>query len=202
MPSTQSLEKRGGPPRFDGPAPKNKRSGRPNLEVRATIDPNLPVSELEYRLCQEIAAGNSIWVSAVRAGYENTPSLSKNIYAIVAKPNVQRVLAEQRELTRQATMFTRERAQEMLQEGYDMGRLMAEPMAMVGAVREMIKMHGYNAPIKHEMNITGNVEVAQLNRLSDQELLQLMSKAKKEQEQLQIANKALDNSVEDATPKE
>ena len=162
----------------DKPRPVHQPRGSPNVADRKKIDPNARVTDLELRLVKEIAAGNSVWSAAIRAGYENSPHLGKWIYAVVAKPNVQRELAAAREAYSQAVAFTHEKAHAMLQEAYDMGRLMAEPMAMVGATREMIKMAGLNAPTRIEHTVNGEVQVKNLAKLSDQELLNLMNKPK------------------------
>lgn len=141
------------------------------------VSPDKPLTELERRLVKEIADGNAVITSAIRAGYENTPSLKKNIYDVVAKPNVAREIARLREAVTQSRQFTREKAFDMLQEAFDMGKLMAEPMAMVGATREMIKMAGYNAPIKVDLSVSGSVQIEKMNQLSDAQLLEIMSKA-------------------------
>lgn len=135
-----------------------------------------PLTEKELLLVENIANGASVYAAAIRAGYENTVSLTKNIYTVVQKPNVAAAIARKRAEVTAKRGFTREKAFDMLQEAFDMGKLMAEPMAMVGATREMIKMAGYNAPVKVDVNVNGSIEMAQLNRLTDTQLLELMSK--------------------------
>lgn len=158
------------------PAPPHAKAIKGKAAYKL-VSPDHPLTELERRLVKEIADGNSVITSAIRAGYENTPSLKKNIYDVTAKPNVAREITRLREAVNKSRQFTREKAFDMLQEAFDMGKLMAEPMAMVGAAREMIKMAGYNAPIKVDLNVSGAVQIEQMNRLSDSQLLEIMSKA-------------------------
>lgn len=157
-----------------------------------------PLTFKEKRLVEEIALGNSGWAAAVRAGYENTPNLAKNIYAVINAPNVQAALARERAKVAETKHFTRERAMSMLMEAFDMGKLMAEPMAMVGATREMIKMAGYNAPTKVELSVNGNVQIEQLNRLSDADLLKIMEQTQLPEMLQQAVVPALDAPSEDA----
>jgi hypothetical protein len=66
---------------------------------------------------------------------------------------------------------------DMLMEAYDMAKLMADPQAMVAAAREVAKMCGYYAPTTKTIKIEGNMLYDKINRLSDAELMELVSGA-------------------------
>jgi phage terminase small subunit len=57
-----------------------------------------------------------------------------------------------------------------------MAKIQADPTAMIAGWREVGKMCGYYEPVKKQIdvNITGNVVMERLNRLSDSELLKLI----------------------------
>ena len=73
--------------------------------------------------------------------------------------------------------MTRKRVMEGLLEGVEMAKLMAEPSAMIAGWREIGKMCGYYEPVtkRIDLNVTGNVTMQRLERLSDAELLKLIT---------------------------
>lgn len=152
----------------------SKRVAKLSL-MEAAVDPQKPVTNMEYRLIQAIADGNSVRSAAIRAGYKDSKNLEQTVYEVLRKPNVAIAIQQAREKITAAKQFTREKAFDMLQEAFDMGKLMAEPMAMVGATREMIKMAGYNAPVKVDLNVSGSVQIEKLNQLTDAQLLEIMN---------------------------
>jgi hypothetical protein len=58
----------------------------------------------------------------------------------------------------------------------EMAKVQADPTAMIAGLREVGKMCGYYEPVKKQIdvNITGNVVMERLNRLSDADLLKLI----------------------------
>ena len=72
--------------------------------------------------------------------------------------------------------MTRQRVMEGLLEAVEMAKIQADPTAMIAGWREVGKMCGYYEPVKKQIdvNITGNVVMERLNRLSDADLLKLI----------------------------
>jgi hypothetical protein len=68
----------------------------------------------------------------------------------------------------------------MLKDAFDTAKLMSEPASMVAAAREIGKMAGYYEPQKKIIDInlnTGKGTVAELSRMTDEQLAEMVEKA-------------------------
>lgn len=139
----------------------------------ALVDPDKPLTELQVKFVKLWAAGDSIPNACVRAGYSDD-GLG---YRMSRMPNILKAYNREKRLYEESCQMTRKKVMDMLLEGYEMAKLMAEPATMVSAAREVGKMCGYYEPIKHtlDVNIKGDVTVRQLNAMSDADLLKIIS---------------------------
>lgn len=152
------------------------KQGSPRLALPIT-DPNRDIAWTKQQklFVKEWAAGNSIMSAATRAGYTDRGGYAYSV--LVKHPDVIAVYqAEKAKYEKQANM-SRQKVMDMLQEAYDMAKLMADPQAMVAAAREIGKMCGYYAPTTKTIKIEGNMVLDKMNRLSDAELLELVNGA-------------------------
>jgi hypothetical protein len=143
-------------------------------EMAEVISPDKPLTEKQRAFVQLWAQGESITSASARAGYADGGTLA---YRLVKMPNVLKLYHEEKAKYEIAGDMTRKKVMDMLQESYDMAKLMAEPSSMVAAAREIGKMCGYYAPVETRMkvDVSGNVMLDRLNNLSDAELLKLIS---------------------------
>jgi phage terminase small subunit len=160
------------------PAAKTRRekkfkAGMPR-QALAVTDPRREIqwTDQQKLFVKEWAAGNSISSSAARAGYTDGAAYAYTV--LVKHPDVIAVYeAEKAKYEKQSDM-SRQKVMDMLQEAYDMAKLMADPQAMVAAAREVGKMCGYYAPTTKTIKIEGNMVMEKLDRMSDAELLELV----------------------------
>lgn len=138
----------------------------------AMVSVDKPLTTQQRAFVKGWAEGDTIPNAMARAGYNDQPSYG---YRMAKMPNILAVYNEEKRLYEEACQMTRKRVMDMLLESYDMAKLMSEPATMVSAAREMGKMCGYfTVQHKVDVNVTGNVLVAQLGRLSDEELLKII----------------------------
>lgn len=139
----------------------------------AMVSVDKPLTTQQRAFAKFWAEGDTIPNAMARAGYNDQPSYG---YRMARMPNVLAVYNEEKRLYEEACQMTRKRVMDMLLESYDMAKLMSEPATMVSAAREVGKMCGYYEPTKTQVNVTlnGQVNVAQLGRLSDDELLKII----------------------------
>lgn len=176
---------------------------------KVTLDPNLRRpphlreilwTDQQKLFVKEWAAGNSVYSAAARAGYTDGGTYAYGV--LIKNPDVIAVYeAEKAKYEKQADM-SRQKVMDMLQDAFDMAKLMADPQAMVAAAREIGKMCGYYAPTKATIKIEGNVVLDKMNRLSDAELLELVSGANQQVEaavaQIQHQAEVEDDNSEDS----
>lgn len=149
-----------------------------SYEVAEQIDPTKPLTDKQRQFVKEWAAGESITMAALRAGYE-APTIG---YRMVRMPNILAAYEEEKALWQASTKMTRARVLDMMEESYDMAKMMSEPHAMVSAAKEIGKILGYYEPVKKrlEINFTGNARLDQMNTLSNEELAKLVMEAPEE----------------------
>lgn len=132
-------------------------------------------SDQQKLFVKEWAAGNSVRSAAARAGYNDGGAYAYTV--LVRNPDVLAVYeAEKAKYEKQSDM-SRQKVMDMLQDAFDMAKLMADPQAMVAAAREIGKMCGYYAPTTKTIKIEGNMVLDKMNRLTDAELLELVGGA-------------------------
>jgi phage terminase small subunit len=188
MPSAQSLSPKAAktrPPR-PGREKRGANAFTPISEVRsrgidtgsaagiAQIDPDKPLTELQRRFVKIWAEGETILSAAIRAGYTDGGAYA---YRLAKYPNIRRLYDEEKRLYEEASQMSRKKVMDMLLEGYEHAKLAGEPASMIAAAREVGKMCGYYEPVKHrvDINVSGTVIHDRLNRMSDAELLKLIT---------------------------
>lgn len=146
-------------------------SAIPTAAVGDEVDPNKPLTEKAKLFVKYWAQGESIASASARAGYGDGATYA---YRLVHYPQAKALYAQEKALYEQAGQMTRKKVMDMLIESYDMAKLAAEPSSMVSAAREIGKICGYYEPqkIKIEHSIKG--EVARMDRMSDEELLDMI----------------------------
>lgn len=145
----------------------------PVSEIADTIDPNKPLTEMAKRFVRFWAEGESVSAASARAGYAN-PSMA---YRLIYYPQAIALYQEEKAKYEESCQMTRKRVMEGLLEGVDMAKLEGEAMAVIAGWREIGRMCGYYEPTKQQINInvTGSVAMERLNKLSDAELLDLIT---------------------------
>lgn len=143
------------------------------MAAAAMVPVDKPLTAQQRAFVKAWAEGDSIPNAMHRAGYNDQPSYG---YRMAKMPNILALYHEEKRLYEEAAQMTRKKVMDMLLESYEMAKLMSEPATMVSAAREVGKMCGYYEPTKTQVNVTlnGQVNVAQLGRLSDEELLKII----------------------------
>lgn len=143
------------------------------MAAAAMVSVDKPLTTQQRAFVKFWAEGDSIPNAMHRAGYNDQPSYG---YRMAKMPNILALYHEEKRLYEEACQMTRKKVMDMLLESYEMAKLMSEPATMVSAAREVGKMCGYYEPTKTQVNVTlnGQVNVAQLGRLSDEELLKII----------------------------
>lgn len=127
---------------------------------------------------QYVAEGDSGSAAAVRAGC--TPTSARAIASQWrAIPVIQQEIAKAQAAYAEASQMTKKKVMDMLIEGYEMAKLMSEPATMVSAAREVGRMCGFYEPKKIDLNVnvSGNVILENMNKMSDAELLKIIDEA-------------------------
>ena len=139
----------------------------------ALANPNRPLTTKMKDFVKYWAQGESILSAAVRAGYTDGGTYA---YRLAKDPAILKIYHAEKEAYAQAVGMTRQRVMEGLLEAVEMAKIQADPTAMIAGWREVGKMCGYYEPVKKQIdvNITGNVVMERLNRLSDADLLKLI----------------------------
>lgn len=143
----------------------------PIAEVADAVDPDKPLTEKAKLFVKFWAQGESISSAAARAGYGDGATYA---YRLVHYPQVKALYAQEKALYEQAAQMTRKKVMDMLVESYDMAKMCAEPSSMVSAAREIGKMCGYYEPQKIKIEHTLADGAARMDRLSDEELLEVI----------------------------
>lgn len=105
-------------------------------------------------------------LAGVSVGYGQR--LERSPKGILLLDKFQKAASEELEHTRKTVLSG-------LQEAYEMARKMADPMAMVAALREVAKVIGAYAPEKKQVDVLvhGAVTINQVRQMSDNELMRL-----------------------------
>lgn len=140
----------------------------------ALVDPDKPLTDQQRSFVRFWASGESITASSIKAGYNDGASYA---YRMTKMPNILRLYDEEKRLYEESSQMTRKRVMDGLLEGVEMAKLMAEPASMISGWREIGKMCGYYEPTRHkvDVNVSGNVVMERMNRLTDAELLKLIT---------------------------
>lgn len=138
------------------------------------VDPDKPLTEKQKLFVKYWAEGETILSASERAGYADGGTYA---YRMVRMPNILKLYEREKKLYEEAAQMTRKKVMDMHLEAFEMAKLLSEPATMVAAAREVGKMCGYYEPVtkKIDVNITGNVIHQRLNKLSDAELLKMIT---------------------------
>lgn len=144
------------------------------LAAVALIDEDKPLTELQRLFVKNWAQGESIQTAAYRAGYTDKGAFA---YRLVHFPNIKKLYAQEKRKYEEASQMTRKKVMDGLLEGVEMAKMAGEPASMIAGWREIGKMCGYYEPVKHriEVSVNGSIALDRMNRLSDAELLRLIS---------------------------
>jgi len=140
----------------------------------AQVDPDKPVTDQQRAFVRLWASGESITSASIKAGYNDGASYA---YRMTKMPNILKMYDAEKRLYEESSQMTRKRVMDGLLEGVEMAKLMAEPASIISGWREIGKMCGYYEPTRHkiDVSVTGNVVLERMNRLSDSELLKLIT---------------------------
>ena len=126
-------------------------------------------AEKQKTFAREVASGKKRGVSAILAGYESPQSNLTDV-----APAIQAALTKEFKKNAEIAGVTREDIIQGLLDAANMGRIAADPMAMIAAYRELGKLCGYYAPevkkVEHEL---GAETLHALENLSDSELMRM-----------------------------
>lgn len=139
----------------------------------AEANPDRPLTSKMKEFVKLWAQGETILSAAIRAGYNDGGTYA---YRLAKDPAILKIYHREKEAYAAAVGMTRQKVMEGLLEAVEMAKIQADPTAMIAGWREVGKMCGYYEPTKKQIdvNITGNVVMERLNRLSDAELLKLI----------------------------
>lgn len=144
-----------------------------------------PLTEQQKVLVQCIAAGESVTSASFRAGYTDSASFA---YGFIKRPYVVAILEKERAEYAEANKFTKAKFMDMLQEAFDMAKMIGEPTTMVSAAREMGKACAFYEPERLEITDKTSEVVHRLSALSTGDLLKIMERNSK-RKQLPLAER-------------
>lgn len=145
-----------------------------NATGAALVSPDKPLTDQQRIFVRYWAQGESILSASTKAGYADHGTYA---YRMVKMPNILRLYNEEKQRYEEASQMTRKRVMDGLLEGVEIAKLMAEPASMISGWREIGKMCGYYEPTRHkiDVNVSGNIVLDRMNRLTDSELLKLIT---------------------------
>ena len=156
-----------------------RQSNRTNTSASAaTVDVNKPLTDKQHAFALALGQGDSIPAAIIRAGFADSSTTFG--YRMAKMPNIQAAVAFERARFEQQNKIKRQDVFDMLKDAFDTAKLMSEPASMVAAAREIGKMAGYYEPQKKVIDInlnTGKGTVAELSRMSDEQLIEVVEKA-------------------------
>lgn len=152
---------------------RDKSPNTSGFDGVALANPNRPLTTKMKDFVKYWAQGESILSAAVRAGYTDGGTYA---YRLAKDPAILKIYHAEKEAYEQAVGMTRQRVMEGLLEAVEMAKIQADPTAMIAGWREVGKMCGYYEPTKKQIdiNVTGNVTMERLSRLSDAQLLKMI----------------------------
>jgi phage terminase small subunit len=147
------------------------------------IDENKKLTPQQTAFVTAIVEGDNPLNAYVRAGYASTSVKSKKeigssyAYRMMEMPNIKKAIRIQHEHYIEQSKMTKKKVMDGLIESIEMAKLMSEPMTMVSGWREIGKLCGFYEPTRHKVDVSvnGTMVLEQMNSLSDEELLKLIS---------------------------
>jgi len=144
---------------------RNRAGAKPGVKTGPRV------SALRSKYIEARVAGLSPIQSAKRAGYTDAKRNSKDLEK---HPEVTTALISVRTHVRKVSIYTREKVFELIEEGLQMSKSAADPMAFFKGVTEINKMQGFYAAEKHELGMSPELAALQghLSGLTDAQLLE------------------------------
>ena len=151
------------------------------FEGARQISEDKPLTDQQRMFARCIASGETPYNAYIRAGYSSPEKQAGNAasyaYRMLQMPNVRKVIKYEQEQFIQQSQMTKKKVMDGLLEGIEMAKLMSEPMSMISGWREVGKLCGFYEPTRHKVDVSvnGTLVLEQLNSLSDEELLKMIS---------------------------
>jgi hypothetical protein len=130
-----------------------------------------PLTDQQKRFIQFWAQGETISCAAMRAGYSDNATYC---YRLVKDPAILAVYHAEKKKYEVSVQMTRTKVMEGLLEGIEMGKMIADPNAVIRGWREVGLMCGYYAPVQKKITIEGNMTFQKVERMDDATLLKLI----------------------------
>lgn len=149
------------------------------------VDPNKPLTEKAKLFVKYWAQGESITSASARAGYGDGATYA---YRLARYPQAIALYNQEKALYEAAAQMTRKKVMDGLLDGIEMAKLAGEPASVITGWKTIGQMCGYFEPrkVQVDVNVTGNVTMREMNKLSDAELLRVIQQgAQHELEQLE-----------------
>jgi|GEM_PF-730700 len=162
----------------------------------AATSPTKPLTEKQKLFARYWAEGDTLPAAARRAGYpEGSTRLA---YSMIHMPAIRALYDAEKKKYEEAGAMTRKKVMDMLVEAYDVAKMVSEPSSMVAAAREIGKMCGYYAPVEQKVSVSvsGRVVMDRLDRMSDEELLKIITAGSENTVQLLESSSVIAGSSE------
>jgi hypothetical protein len=173
MRTTPAPKKRGANANGDIPTARRGIDTSTNATA-ALVDVNKPLTEMQKNFVRMWAQGESITAASHRAGYADNATFA---YRMVHMPNIRALYEAEKRLYEEASQMTRKRVMDGLLEGVELAKMAGEPASVISGWREIGKMCGYYEPKKVtvDVTVTGSAAMQKMARMSDAELLKLIT---------------------------
>lgn len=169
-------------------AKRPQRTGRSVAEARksgtltnskasaALISEEKPLTDMQRLFVKYWAGGESLTNAYVRAGYD--PAGASYAYRMAHMPNILALYQEEKRAFERDNQMSRKQVMEGFMDGIEMAKMLGEPASVIAGWREVGRMCGYYEPVKiqHQHTHEGKVLVEKLDRMSNEELAELIAK--------------------------
>lgn len=154
----------------------------------AMVDPDKPLTDVQRQFVRFWASGESPSSAAARCGIQTSYA-----YRLIYMPNVLLAYRAEKEAYEAASGMNRKKVVDGILEAIEMSKTMAEPSTMVAGWREIGKICGYYEPVtvKHQISVEGKLVVDRMEKMSDDELMQLIEKRMADAAQAAAGHQAL-----------
>ena len=149
-------------------------NGSRNNTSAALTSADKPLTDMQRNFARYWGQGETKINAATKAGYAaNSVDM---VYRLARMPAVLAIYNEEKRLFQEAAQISRKDVLDGMKEAIEMGKLMAEPHAVIAGWREIGKILGYYATVSTQINVnhTGTVLIDRMNKMSDAELLALV----------------------------
>lgn len=152
--------------------PKPTRSSIANVAPKGTTNPNTPLTEKQRQFVNCVAAGLGVVAAARTAGFAHPDKVASQM---LRKAHIKNALVDARKKYEASTQMTRKRVMDGYLDAISQAKTLADPQAQIQGWNSIAKMCGYFEPIRHkvEISVNGKVQLEQLQKLPDHELLKL-----------------------------